>query len=120
MHKNLFVKTHLDPDPPTIVSVKYLSDSRANITWKASRCNFAGVRKINIQQAGGSVFSYGETNWNNQTEIGYQIVENITVVANQTYFWNITVVYGESVEEATSQSSPVFEAAVVGKLSIIR
>jgi hypothetical protein len=98
--------------------VEYLSESRAKITWKATRCNFAGVKKINIQQAGSDVLSYAETNWNNETEIGYQIVENITVVANQTYFWNVSVVYDEGVEEATSQTSPIFEAVVVGKLRV--
>ncbi len=116
---HIFVIIYLDPDPPTIISVEYLSESRAKITWKATRCNFANVKKINIQQAGSGVLSYTETNWDNQTEIGYQIVENITVVANQTYFWNVSIVYGEGVEEATSQSSPVFEAAVAGKFSTI-
>ena len=95
--------------------MEYLSETRAKITWKATRCNFASVRKINIQQAGGDVLSYPETNWNNETEIGYQIVDNITVAENETYFWNISVVYSEGVEEATSQSSPVFEAVVIGK-----
>ena len=118
-HLLIYVKIYLDPDPPTIISVKYLSESRVNITWKASKCNFAGVQKINIQQAGREVLPYTETNWNNQTEIGYQIVENVTVVANQTYFWNVTVVYGEGAEEATSQSSPVFEAVVVGKFRVL-
>jgi hypothetical protein len=98
--------------------VEYLSESHANVTWKATRCNFASVKKINIQQNGSSVLSYPETNWNNETEIGYQIVENITVVEHQTYFWNVSVVYGEGVEEARSQSSPVFEAPVVGKLRV--
>ena len=99
--------------------MEYLSETRANITWKAKTCNFAPVRRLNIQEAEtGVVLSYPETNWNNETEIGYQIVENITVVENQTYFWNISVVYDEGVEEATSQSSPIFEAAVVGKLRV--
>ena len=61
---------------------------------------------------------YAETKWNRQTEIGYQIIDNITVVANVTYFWNVSVVYGDGEEEATSQSSPVFEATVVGKLRV--
>ena len=104
-----------DPDPPNIISVEYLSESHAKITWTATRCNFASVQKINIQQAGGNILSYAQTNWNNETGIGYQIVDNITVVENQTYFWNVSVVYGEGVEEATSQSSPFFEAAVIGK-----
>ena len=109
---------YLDPDPPTITSVEYLSELHANITWKAARCNFVSVEKINIQRADSGVFSYGQAKWNNETETGHQIVENITVVDNQTYFWNISVVYGVGVEEATSQSSPVFEALVVGKLKV--
>ena len=74
------------------------------------------MRKINIQQGGSVASSYIDTNWNNETETGYQIVGNITVVANETYFWNVSVVYGEGVDEVTSQSSPVFEAVVIGKL----
>lgn len=109
---------HLDPDPPSIISVEYLSSTRAKITWKAKRCNFADVKKIKIEQAGsGVVFSFSSTNWDNETEVGYQIVENITVTVNETYFWNVTVVYGEGSEEATSLPSPLFEAAVVGKLA---
>ncbi len=74
------------------------------------------MTKINIQQAGSGVSSYAAENWNGETDIGYQIVENITVVQNQTYTWNISVVYGVDEEEATkSQSSPVFEASVIGK-----
>lgn len=104
----------LDPDPPVILSVTYLSESQANITWRAGGCNFASVAKISIQQNGSVVLSSTEVKWDNETEIGYTNVENITVGIEQTYFWNVSVVYGEGADEATSQPSPLFEAVVVG------
>ncbi|XP_028402439.1 uncharacterized protein LOC114525371 isoform X2 [Dendronephthya gigantea] len=116
---NLVDRTPLiDPDPPSIVSVEYLSSTRAKITWKAKRCNFAGVKKLRIEQAGsGVVLSFNSTNWDNETGIGYQIVENITVIANETYYWNVSVIYGEGSDEATSQPSPLFEAVVVDTIN---
>ena len=106
----------LDPDPPRILSVEYLSRSRAKITWKATKCNFDRVRRIRIQQAGSGVVLNGTTNWDNVTEVGYQIVENITLIEGESYLWNISVLYGEGYDQAWSASSEVFEAVVIGKL----
>ena len=105
----------LDPDPPRIVSVRYLSQSRVKIAWKASKCNFDNVRRIYIQR-GDVVFGLRDVLfWNSETETGYQIFDDVTSVVGDTYDWSIRVTYGEGDEETESQSSPVFAAVVVGE-----
>lgn len=99
--------------------MEYLTKSRVKITWTATKCNFAEVKRIRIQQVGRGVeaplvVSNSTTNWDNETEMGYQIVENVTLVQGESYQWNISVLYGEGEEQTWSQPSETFSAAVTG------
>ena len=116
----LKLQNHLDPDPPKNVRAMHNGTDNALVSWTSPGCNGGAVRSVRVKlRASGSsdsaLFETNQTNWDNETNDGYAIIDNYDFIVNVEYSWNVTVQYNYRDGWTWSQESETYSSVISGK-----